>query len=139
MNELLYAKVPARQVKTVWLLDKSKGAQTAVWNRYNQMKKEWTAKVQKLSVNLTPVESAFFSYVVCETSRRRDPSNIASSAIKFIEDGLQKAGIIPNDGWDQVLGINTYWLHIKENQPGVKVIMSSNRLTEEEVFGNTTI
>jgi len=35
------------------------------------------------------------------TDRRRDPDNIAS-ACKFVFDGLQKAGILDNDGWQQV-------------------------------------
>ncbi len=34
---------------------------------------------------------------------KRDPSNIAAAAAKFIEDGLIKAGVIENDGWKQVL------------------------------------
>jgi hypothetical protein len=38
-------------------------------------------------------------------NRRRDPDNIAS-AVKFIFDALQHAGVIENDGWGQIATIS---------------------------------
>jgi Holliday junction resolvase RusA-like endonuclease len=40
-----------------------------------------------------------------ETSKRRDPDNIASG-VKFIFDAMITAGIIENDGWQQVTEIH---------------------------------
>ena len=42
-----------------------------------------------------------YHFTWCEPDRRRDPDNIYS-AVKFIFDALQKAGVIDNDGWTQV-------------------------------------
>jgi hypothetical protein len=41
-----------------------------------------------------------------------------------------KAGVISNDGWDNVLGINTYWVHEKEAAAGVCVFMASEPLSK---------
>ncbi len=38
-------------------------------------------------------------------NRRKDPSNICAHAVKVIEDGLVKAGVVENDGWRQVAEI----------------------------------
>jgi|APSaa5957512622_1039677.scaffolds.fasta_scaffold34448_1 hypothetical protein len=54
-----------------------------------------------------------------EPNMRRDPDNI-TSAKKFVFDGLQKAGIIENDGWKQLRGFSDSWYVDKEN-PRVEV------------------
>lgn len=41
-------------------------------------------------------------YRFYEPDRRRDPSNIASMAVKVIEDALQECGVLPND--------NAFWV-----------------------------
>ena len=43
-----------------------------------------------------------FDYLWVEPNRLRDKSNVAAGGRKFIEDALQLAKIIPNDGWKQV-------------------------------------
>ena len=50
--------------------------------------------------------------------RRRDPDNIAS-ACKFVFDGLQKAGVLDNDGWSQVGEICHRF--VVDAEPGVLV------------------
>lgn len=45
-----------------------------------------------------------FKFTWHEKNRRRDPDNVAS-AVKFILDALQIAGIIPDDGWGNVASI----------------------------------
>ena len=52
------------------------------------------------------------------SDRRRDPDNIAS-ACKFVFDGLQKAGILENDGWSQVGEIHHRF--VVDIEPGVLV------------------
>jgi Holliday junction resolvase RusA-like endonuclease len=54
-----------------------------------------------------------------EASRRRDPDNFAA-AKKFILDGLVQAGVLADDGWDEVVGFDESWIVDKE-KPGVLV------------------
>lgn len=67
-----------------------------------------------------------FTYIWREKSMRRDPSNIIA-ATKYIEDALQKAKIMTNDGWRDVLGIKSYWM-VDRDSPGVSVIASSGEI-----------
>lgn len=69
---------------------------------------------------LQPVERAFFRYEFHEPDRRRDPSNIASGALKIVEDALRHAGTIKNDGWANVAGFSFSFQVDKEAQ-GVMV------------------
>lgn len=58
-------------------------------------------------------------------NKRKDKDNI-SGGIKFILDGLQEAGIIDNDGWDQIGDIHHYF-YVDKNSPRVEL-----RLEERE-------
>lgn len=49
-----------------------------------------------------------------EPNKRKDPGNIAGSE-KLIADALQKSGIIENDGWGQISGIEHKFFIDKEN------------------------
>ena len=69
---------------------------------------------------LKPVERAFFRYEFHEPDRHRDPSNVASGALKIVEDALQHAGILSNDGWKNVAGFAFEFVVDKEAQ-GVMV------------------
>ena len=57
---------------------------------------------------------AKYVYSWFEPNRRKDPGNIAGSE-KLIADALQKCGIIENDGWDQISGIEHRFSIDKEN------------------------
>lgn len=65
---------------------------------------------------LKPVKRATFHYEFHEPNRKRDPSNIAAGAIKIIEDALQLAGIIDNDGWKAVAGFTVAFVVDRESQ-----------------------
>ena len=52
-------------------------------------------------------------------NKRKDKSNIAF-AKKFIEDGLVAAGVLKNDGWNDIEGFNDRFYIDKEN-PRVEV------------------
>jgi len=39
-----------------------------------------------------------------EADKRRDPDNIASG-VKFVFDALQAAGLLPNDNWQYIAGL----------------------------------
>ena len=68
-----------------------------------------------------------WGYLFVERNRRRDPSNILSVAIKVVEDGLQHAGIIPNDGWADVASITPEFVVGK--RPGVMVFSSDAEIS----------
>lgn len=137
LNELLDAKggVPAKRESIIMrhLPKKGKG-RAAQYNLYNDLKQSWKRRtITAIGAPFVRVLSAYFGYVVVEETVRRDPSNICSSAIKFIEDGIVEAGVMSNDGWDNVLGIRVHWIHRKGRDPGIYVVMSDVRLLEEEL------
>lgn len=115
---------------------KKKKASSYQYNMYNEVKQKWSAAVVSV-VNKKPfnvVESCYYSYLMIENTKKRDPSNICATAIKFVEDGLMKAGVIKNDGWDNVLGIIPYWHHDKIAKMGVCVFMASEPLSKHNAI-----
>ena len=79
---------------------------------YNSMKRRWGATIRLLASaqGFKPITApVHFEYEFGETSRRRDPSNVVSAAIKLCEDGLQEAGLLPNDNWEWVLSFVATW------------------------------
>ena len=63
-------------------------------------------------------------YDFYESSKRRDVSNVASFAIKVIEDSLQKCGVISNDGWANIAGYSQSFFVDKAN-PRIEVSIST--------------
>jgi hypothetical protein len=70
-----------------------------------------------------------WGYLFVEKDRRRDPSNIMSVAIKVIEDGLQGAGVIPNDGWADVVTIVTHFVVGKS--AGIMIFSSTDEIPRQ--------
>ena len=62
-------------------------------------------------------------YRFYEQSKRRDPSNVASFAVKVIEDALQKCGVIENDGWANIAGYSQDFFVDKDN-PRIEVTIT---------------
>ena len=76
----------------------------------------WECKSQKLKRIDFPV------FVACTwfcKNKKKDKDNI-SFAKKFILDGLMKAGVLENDGWEQIVGFQDSFVVDKEN-PKVEV------------------
>ena len=124
MNELIYAKQVTNPHQSSWLLDKKKKKATHMWNKYNEIKKAWTNRVHKIaSLELppSPLKSVYISYHVIENTKKRDPDNFCFSAIKFINDGLVKAGVLENDGANNVTGLKTTWEFNSQVEPGIIV------------------
>ena len=44
------------------------------------------------------------TYLWVEPDQRRDKDNVSSFGRKIIQDGLVKAGILKNDGWNEIQG-----------------------------------
>lgn len=135
MNELVDFKGSQSPMKKTWLVHAGNKPGTYRFNKYNQVKQEWKQKVVTTvkQVGFNSVEACYFTYLVVEKTRKRDPSNFSSSAVKFIEDGLTEAGVIPNDGWDNVLGISTYWKLDRKGDAGVFLLMTDSCVSREAI------
>jgi Holliday junction resolvase RusA-like endonuclease len=87
--------------------------------RYASMKKEYTYLVQMCAYNLPKVKLADYEIIWYCKNRRKDKDNIMSGQ-KFIFDGLVQAGVIENDGWDQI-GDVTHAFEVDKVNPRVEV------------------
>lgn len=136
LNDLIDAKgTRAPVIRSIIMRQRpKKGQRGGGFDLYNDIKQDWTARtIRAVGSPFVRCLSAYFGYVVVEETTRRDPSNVCSAAIKFIEDGLVKAGVIPNDGWGNVLGIRPVCIHRPGREPGVYVVMSDRRIDEDDL------
>lgn len=134
MNDLVLLKASGGKVS--WLLRPGQKKRNPYqFNMYNQLKQEWSAMVcsHVVKTGFNKCKASYFHYLLVEPNMKRDPSNIAAAAAKFIEDGLIKAGVIENDGWKQVLGIRPYWIHEKGSEGGVFLLMANEPLSQNAV------
>lgn len=142
LNELLDAKGgTAPKVASIIMrhLPKKGKQRGARFDAYNNIKQEWKRRtIDAIGAPFVRVKAAYFGYLVIEQEKRRDPSNICASAIKFIEDGIVEAGVMTDDGWKNVLGIRTHWICKPDHRPGIYVVMSDVRLTEEQLVSEYT-
>lgn len=92
------------------VIEMSAGANSG-WSKYGEVKKKWSQQIVLMArvKNLQPIPPSYFGYLCCEPNRRADPSNIVGGAVKVIEDALQMAGLLQNDGWNDILGYVGYW------------------------------
>ena len=91
---------------------------------YNALKKEAHELVERhLPKKFPAFKSAHFTYEFFEPTKRFDPSNFTAGAVKCIEDALQHAGVIENDGWKHVLSITTKYTSYPGAFPRVKVTL----------------
>ena len=100
---------------------------------YNLLKKKWS-QVILICARTQGFEcrgGGHFTYVFREANKTRDPSNIAAGAIKLIEDGLQDAGLLENDGWKHIKSIHT--LLLTSEKPSVTLYVTDEKPTEKEV------
>jgi len=87
------------------------------------------AETQRAALELKPqwdgteVTKSYFKFTWYRKNRRTDPGNIAFSE-KFILDGMQEAGIIPNDGWKQVKGY-IHDFEVDKDSPRVEIELIS--------------
>lgn len=79
-------------------------------------------------------DGASFTFVHVEPNRKRDPDNFCGAAQKLILDGLQKAGVLPNDGWTHVHSIQHFWRLNEGAVIGVWVMASSAPLSKGEAY-----
>lgn len=106
-------------------MNKYSNAQRTHWTQGARVKKTQTDIVALSARLLEPIpETAYPLSVIIrwyEPNRKRDPDNIAS-AKKFILDGLQKAGILKNDGWREISHFVDFFDVDKKN-PRVEIVL----------------
>lgn len=94
-------------------------------NRYiaAKMKKEYTEMVAlyAMAAKLPRMEKVDVMILWHEPDKMRDKDNI-HAGIKFILDGLVKAGIIPNDNWAHI-GDITHKFDVDRRNPRIEVIL----------------
>lgn len=96
-------------------------------NAYARIKNQWTTTVWALAKSrclvpmATPVRIGF---LWVEKDRRRDPDNVAGGGRKLVLDGLVKAGVISDDGADEIRSW-TDTFAVDKKSPGVRVELVS--------------
>ena len=88
---------------------------------YAREKKKWAHVIGLYALEQKfPVidEPAHFEFEYLEPNRRRDPDNL-TGARKFCLDALQDAGLLANDGWENILSFCETWK--VDKQPGVRL------------------
>ena len=91
------------------------------YGSYSTMKKANTNAVAWPAKKLPVYEAVELEVIWYCKNKRKDPDNIAA-AVKFIFDGLVKAGRLKNDGWKQNKGWTNKFKVDKEN-PRVEIVI----------------
>ena len=93
------------------------------WAKYANEKKYLTENIALLAKSKIKkkYEKVNLTFVWYCKNKRKDKDNIIAGQ-KFIIDGLVQAGVIENDGWEQIGNISHFFSIDKEN-PRVEVII----------------
>ncbi len=124
--------------KTVWIPEEFTDLNNYIKemnkNRFagNKCKQDNTNKAIKYFVDKKPITEypVHITYIWHLPNKRKDPSNIAMS-IKFIEDGMVKAGYIRNDGQKEIASIKHEFRH--DDLIGVAVIINSSTSNNKKI------
>lgn len=74
------------------------------------------------AAGLQRIGRAHVSFSWHEANRRRDLDNIAAGGAKVVLDALVAAKVLPDDGWDEVVGLAHHFL-VSPDRPGVEVVL----------------
>lgn len=91
------------------------------YGAYSKLKKENTDLIAYLANKLPKIERVDLEITWYCKDKRKDKDNI-TAGIKFILDGLVKAGVIENDGWKQI-GDISHKLQVDKSNPRVEVVL----------------
>lgn len=75
--------------------------------------------IKSMLGNLKIENPVYIKYTWIEENRKRDKDNIAS-AKKYVQDALVQAGVLKNDGWNNIVGFEDRF-EIDKGKPGVLV------------------
>jgi Holliday junction resolvase RusA-like endonuclease len=90
---------------------------------YSRLKRQWgeTVWAYAKKARLQRVQDpATITFTWREKNRRRDLDNIAGGGQKLVLDGLVKAGVLEDDGWEHVYSIE-HRFQVDPKNPGVLV------------------
>jgi hypothetical protein len=111
-----------------------RGPHGGFYREYQVLKRQWSERVVLMAraqdIKRPSERGCYLTYLFFEEAQRRDPSNFTAGGMKVIEDGLQAAGILQNDGWQDVLGFAAYWVVDKKN-PGTAVFISNHSVLDK--------
>ena len=71
---------------------------------------------------LSPMRRVHITWRWIERNKRRDPDNFTGLSKKFVLDALVQTGVLPDDGWDEIMGWTDSW-HIEKDNPGVLITL----------------
>lgn len=114
------------------IIDAAKGH----WNNYREMKELHTNHVAWRAKRLPAIQSADLIITWYCKDKRKDKDNIMAGT-KFILDGLQKANVIPNDGWTEIRDI-TNRFRVDKLEPRVEVEIIEVEEGDHESAARTT-
>ena len=87
---------------------------------YANQKKDYTALTMIHAEKLPKITNkADYTFTWYRKNRRNDPDNIQVGT-KYIFDGLVKAGILKNDGWNEINSI-THKFEVDKDNPRVEI------------------
>ena len=69
-------------------------------------------------------------YVIYEPNTKRDHDNVFAMTSKCVQDALQECGVIPNDGWKNVLNF-THDFYLDRKNPRIEVYLEE--IEEKEI------
>lgn len=90
--------------------------------KYTEFKEKWNTYIKARIGKSEPMKKIWINFIWIEPDRKRDPDNIAA-AKKFILDGMILAGLIKNDGWNEIAGWIDRFHVTKQIQPGCLVLI----------------
>ena len=94
------------------------------YRAYSKLKKENTDLIHYLVKKTPKMERISLNITWYCKDKRKDKDNI-SVGIKFILDGLVKAGVIENDGWKQIENF-THRFEVDKKNPRIEIELIEN-------------
>lgn len=77
---------------------------------------------RQLDRHYKPQNPLIIHYRIFEPNKRKDHDNSVACISKIVQDGLQAAGVIPNDGWANIENFTHDFFLCREN-PRVEVYL----------------
>lgn len=80
----------------------------------------WSIRQQLRGLHINKKVNIHYKFY--EKNKRRDKDNIASTAMKFIQDSLVKCGVLKGDGWKEIEGF-THEFYVDKKNPRIEVYL----------------
>ena len=88
------------------------------------LKKKWTNHVTLCcSGTGKTFNRVHVDFIWYQPNKRMDPDNVAGGGMKICFDGLQGAGVIPNDGWKNIESFS-HTFQVNKESPGVAMVIT---------------